>query len=135
MLPNKASRFLTDSIIKHKHPSNQPLSPLLSILFAALNNQTGSEVFSFVAPFNLTSFSHLDILPLFRYLTDKNKMPASTYLSNAQFGTETFHTNGKNVTFEASGVDLTIQSAKGKSSAASRNGFGWRWVLLQGAVG
>lgn len=75
-----------------------------------MDNQPGQEVFSFVAPKNMTSFSQLNVLPLFQYLMDGGKMANSTYLGTAQFGTEAFHTDGKNVTFEASGIDLTVQT-------------------------
>ncbi|KAF6227973.1 hypothetical protein HO133_007701 [Letharia lupina] len=63
-----------------------------------MDNQPGQEVFSFVAPKNMTSFSQLNVLPLFQYLMDGGKMANSTYLGTAQFGTEAFHTDGKNVT-------------------------------------
>lgn len=89
----------------------------------------------------MTSFSQLNVLPLFQYLVDGNKMPSSTYLGTAQFGTEAFHTNGKNVTFAASGIALTIKAKStppAKSNALSRKGLGefrWCWILLESAIG
>ncbi|CAD6591528.1 MAG: hypothetical protein ASARMPREDX12_005204 [Alectoria sarmentosa] len=130
------------------------------------NNQPGpgQEVFSFVAPENMTSFSQLNVLPLFQYLVEGNKMDASTYLGTAQFGSEAIHSDGKNVTFDASNIDLTIQTttssvtpsktngAPAKTNGAPTNsktapaksgavslmgveGLTWCWGLLEGAVG
>lgn len=79
-------------------------------------------------------------------------MPSSTYLGTAQFGTEAMHTNGDNVTFEASGVELTIETKSqvasnpsgpagkppAKSNAVSLKGiqgFTWSFNLLEGAIG
>lgn len=112
-----------------------------STLFEGQNNQTGQRVFSFVAPQNTTSLSQLNILPLFQYLVAGNRMPNSTYLGTAQFGTEAIHTDGKNVTFAATGIDMAIQAKSvpgAKSDAVSLTGlggFGWCWVLLEGAMG
>ena len=102
----------------------------------------------------MTSFSQLNVLPLFQYLVDGNRMDSSVYLGTAQFGTEAFHTDGKNVTFEASGINLTVDTnvissskpnapnapnaAPKKSSAVSLKGVeGLKWCLglLEGAVG
>ena len=110
----------------------------------------------------MTSFRQLDIFPLFQYLLDDNKMTNSTYLGTAQFGTEAFHTDGQNVTFEASDVDLAVvttplpptktngpaaktntppgngHTAAAKSNAVSLRGVegGERgWGLLEGAIG
>ena len=89
----------------------------------------------------------LDVLPLFQYLVKEKMMPSSTYLGTAQFGSEAMHTNGENVTFEASGIDLRIFTKSevkpdgkplSKSSAVSLKevqGFTWRWGLLGGAIG
>lgn len=106
----------------------------LSTLFVGQNEQVagqgnvpGQEVFSFVAPENMTSFSQLDVFPLFQYLLDGKRMANSTYLGTAQFGSEAFHTYGNNVTFEASGVDMYINTTaipptKTKGSPAKTNG-------------
>ena len=92
----------------------------------------------------MTSIS-LNVLPLFQYLVDGKRMPSSTYLGTAQFGSEAMHTNGENVTFEASGIDLNIETkaelhAKppAKSTAVSLQevlGFKWRFGLLEYAIG
>ena len=37
-------------------------------------------------------------------------MASSTYLGTAQFGTEAFHADGHDVTFEASSIDMNIQT-------------------------
>lgn len=120
--------------------------PFPSTLFVGHNTPVGQQVFSFVAPENMTSLQ-LDVLPLFQYLVDEKKMPASTYLGTAQFGSEAMHTDGENVTFEASGIDLNILTKSevkpggkplSKSGAASLKevqGFAWRWALLGGAIG
>ena len=101
----------------------------------------------------MTSFSQFDIFPLFEYLLAYNRMTRSTYLGTAQFGSEAFHSNGKNVTFEASDIDMTVVTtptkgnaaptktgspttksgaARGRSSAVSLKGY---WLLLGGTVG
>ena len=100
----------------------------------------------------MTSFSQLDIFPLFEYLLAYNRMTRSTYLGTAQFGSEAFHSNGENVTFEASDIDLSVLTtptkgnaaptktgspttksgaAPGKSSAVPLKGC---WILLGGTV-
>ena len=86
----------------------------------------------------MTSIHQLDVAPLFRYLTDTNRLPPSTYLGTAQFGTETFHTDGKNVTFDAKGLGITIQSLSPpltKESGISEMRPRWHWVLVQAAIG
>lgn len=65
-------------------------------------------------------------------------MAPSTYLGTAQFGTETFHTDGTNVKFEAKGLELVVQAPRSplvEESAAAGMTSGWRWVLIQAAVG
>ena len=66
----------------------------------------------------MTSFSQLDIFPLFEYLLAYNRITRSTYLGTAQFGSEAFHSDGKNVTFEASDIDLTVLTTPTKGNAA-----------------
>ena len=89
----------------------------------------------------MTSIRQLDVLQLFRYLTESDRMPLSTYLGTVQFGTEAFHTDGKNVTFEAKGVEMNIQTPiqtpqaqESVSSGTSKKAMGWHCVLLAGAV-
>ena len=65
-------------------------------------------------------------------------MADSTYLGTAQFGTEAVHTDGQNVTFEASGIDMTIVPKGAKSDAMSLKGvkeFEWCFGLLEAAIG
>lgn len=120
--------------------------PFLSTLFEGHNTPQSQQVFSFVAPVNMTSLQ-LDVLPLFQYLVKRKMMPKTTYLGTAQFGSEAMHTNGENVTFEASGIELEVLTKSeikaggkslSKSSAVSLKlvqGFTWRWGLLAGAIG
>ena len=92
-------------------------------------------VFSYVAPMNMSSFSELDVFPLFQYLVNEKKIPDSTYLGTAQFGTEAIHSNGANVSFEASGIDLTIRPKTGPSSKSDAVSLKWCWGLLEVAIG
>ena len=87
----------------------------------------------------MTSIHQLDVAPLFRYLTDTNRLPPSTYLGTAQFGTETFHTDGKSVTFDAKGLGLMMIQAP-TSPLTEESGIPemrprWHWALVYAAVG
>lgn len=70
-----------------------------------------------MAPENLTSFQQLNVLPLFQYLLDSGKLASSLYLGTAQFGTEAFHADGHDVTFEASSIAISIATTPTPTTA------------------
>ena len=59
---------------------------------------------------------------------------ARIYLGTVQFGTEPFHTDGKNVTFEAKGVEMKIQASQTSRSGTSKKAIGCHCILLAGAI-